>query len=65
MIPVETSVVDHSEADLIIGIDGQKVRTRDDLLSIIEAKKPGDQVVLSLARNGQMAQIPVILGGND
>ncbi len=65
MIPVETSVVDHSEADLIIGIDGQKVRTRDDLLSIIEAKKPGDQVLLSLARNGQIAQIPVLLGGND
>ena len=62
VIPFEHDVIDHSQSDLIVGIDGQKVKQSDDLLSVIETKKAGDQVVLSVVRGGQVYQVPVILG---
>ena len=65
MIPIEQEVIDHSQSDLIVGIDGQKVKQSDDLLSVIETKKAGDQIVLNVIRNGQSVQIPVILGSSE
>ncbi len=62
---LEQEVIDHGQSDLIVGIDGQKVKRSDDLLSVIEAKKSGDQVVLTVIRGGQTIQIPVILGSNE
>jgi len=65
VIPIEQEVIDHSQSDLIVGIDGQKVKQSDDLLSVIETKKAGDQVVLKVIRSGQYVQIPVILGSSE
>jgi S1-C subfamily serine protease len=65
MLILEQEVIDHGQSDLIVGIDGQKVKRSDDLLSVIEAKKSGDQVVLTVIRGGQTIQIPVILGSNE
>lgn len=62
---LEQEVIEHGQSDLIVGIDGQKVKRSDDLLSVIEAKKSGDQVVLTVIRGGQTIQIPVILGSNE
>lgn len=59
---IEQETVDHSQADLIIAIDGQKLERADDLVSVIETKKAGDQVVLTIVRAGRTIQIPVILG---
>ncbi len=61
----EHDAIDHSQSDLIVGIDGQKVKQSDDLLSVIETKKSGDQVVLSIVRGGQILQVPVILGSSE
>ena len=61
----EHDAVDHSQSDLIVGIDGKKVKQSDDLLTVIEAKKPGDQVYLNVVRNGQIIQMPVILGNSE
>lgn len=65
VIVVEHEAVDHSQSDLIVAIDGQKVKQSDDLISVIETKKSGDQVVLSVVRGGQIIQIPVILGSSE
>ena len=62
---LEQEVIEHGQSDLIVGIDGQKVKRSDDLLSVIEAKKSGDQVLLTVIRGGQTIQIPVILGSNE
>ena len=43
----EQEVVDHSQADLIIAIDGTKIKQADDLLSVIETKRAGETVVLT------------------
>lgn len=58
----EQEVVDHSQADLITGVDGQKIGRADELLSVIETKKAGEQVLLTVLRGGRAIQIPVILG---
>jgi len=61
----EHDAIDHSQSDLIVGIDGKKVKQSDDLLTVIEAKKPGDQVYLNVVRNGQIIEVPVILGNSE
>jgi S1-C subfamily serine protease len=65
VLAIEQDVVDHSQSDLIVGIDGKVVKQSDDLLGVIEAKKPGDQVVLTVVRNSQSLQIPIVLGAAD
>lgn len=62
---IEQETVDHSQADLIIAIDGQKLERADDLVSVIETKKAGDQVVLTILRSGRTIPIPVILGSGE
>ncbi|MEQ1826321.1 MAG: trypsin-like peptidase domain-containing protein [Pirellula sp.] len=65
VIVLEQEVINHSQADLIIGIDDMRVKHADDLLSVIETKKAGDQVVLTVVRAGKQLQIPVVLGENE
>lgn len=59
---VEQETVDHSQADLIIAIDQTQVKQADDLLSVIETKKAGDVVRLTVVRAGKTLSIPVTLG---
>ncbi len=61
----EQTRIDRSAADTIVGIDGTPVETADDLLSAIENKMPGEEVVLSVVRNGETIQVPVTLGVGD
>ncbi len=58
----ERTRIDHSQADLIIGIDGKRVRTADDLLSLVEQKQPGDQVLVSIIRDHKQVDVEVTLG---
>lgn len=57
----EYRTIDRSAADLIVGIDGKRIRTADDLLTLIESKKPGDRVVLTVVRDGREVGVPVTL----
>ncbi len=58
----EQSSMDPSTADLIQAVDGQPVRTADDLLAYIETKRPQDAVTLTVVRDGKKRDVPVILG---
>jgi S1-C subfamily serine protease len=53
--------IDRSAADLIVAVDGQPIKTADDFLNAVEAKQPGDQVVITVIRAGQQQQIPLRL----
>jgi S1-C subfamily serine protease len=53
--------VDRSAADLIVAVDGQPVKTGDDFLSAIEAKQPGEEVRVTVIRDGKELQIPLRL----
>lgn len=61
----ETRKVDRSQADTIIAVDGEKSKTADDFLSLIERKRPGEQVVLSVIRGGQLVEVPLTLGAGE
>jgi S1-C subfamily serine protease len=53
--------VDRSKADLIVAVDGKRVKSLDDLLSYVESKKVGDRVVLHVVREGEKVDVPVTL----
>lgn len=53
--------VDPSYADTIVAVDGKRVRTTDDLQTIIESKKPGDTVTVAILREGQKMNVLVVL----
>jgi S1-C subfamily serine protease len=62
---VEETRVDRSYADTIVAIDGKRVTSADEFLTIIEAKKPGDEVVVSVVREGRETEISVTLGAGE
>jgi S1-C subfamily serine protease len=59
---IERKMIDPAAADLITQVDGEEIKTADDFLSLVEAKKPGDEVVLTVVRGGRAIQVRVRLG---
>lgn len=57
--------IDRSYADLITAVDDKPVRTADALLDIVEGKRPGQQVSVSIVRDGQPETINIVLGAED
>jgi S1-C subfamily serine protease len=58
---VETMRVDRTGADLIVAVAGQAVRTADDFLSAVESRNPGEQVLITVQREGHQLDVPVLL----
>ncbi len=48
--------------DVITAVDGQPVRNQDDLVALVSSRRAGDRVVLTIIREGQRKEIPVVLG---
>ena len=57
----EHETIDRSTADLIVGVDGQKITTADDFLGLIEAHQPGDEAIISVIREGREVQVSLRL----
>lgn len=57
--------VDRTAADLITAVDDQKVTTADEFLSFIDEKRPGDEVVLTIIRDGKKLNVVVPLTSSD
>jgi S1-C subfamily serine protease len=53
--------IDRSAADMVVGVDGAPIKTADDFLEAIESKSPGNQVVITVVRDGQQFSIPLRL----
>jgi S1-C subfamily serine protease len=47
---------------VIVGIDGKSVKSMDDVIGAIDAKKPGDKVNLKLLRGSKQRAATVTLG---
>ncbi len=58
----ENELIDRAAADLIVGVDGQRLTTADEFLSAIESRNPGDETVITVVREGRLVDIPVRLG---
>ena len=54
--------IDRTAADLIVGVDNVETKTADALLSYIDSKKPGEEVLVKIIRDGRALKIPVVLG---
>lgn len=52
---------DYSTADILSEIDGQPIRTADDLLSTVESRKAGDSVLVTLLRGNETIRLPIRL----
>lgn len=61
----EEKTLDRNSADLIVSIDGVKVKTADDLLNLVEAKRPGDEIIVGIQRRGKDYSVPVVLAGGE
>ena len=59
---VESQRIDVSTADLIIAVNGEKIKTADDFLSLVEAHAPGTEILITVIREGRELQVPVRLG---
>ena len=47
--------------DVITAVDGKQISGMDDLISVVNAKQPGDEVTLTVLRDGQSKDITVKL----
>ena len=54
---------DYGAADIVVAVDDEDVKSQDDFLSIVESKRPGDQVAVTVLREGRKSKITVTLGG--
>jgi len=62
---IKNSVADRSgirEGDVIVAIDGKKLRNSNELRTIVGNLLPGDKLTLSVVRDGLEQEIEVILG---
>ncbi len=48
--------------DLIMAMDGQRIDGRDALTRLLNRKKPGDRINLTVFRNGKKIDVNVTLG---
>jgi S1-C subfamily serine protease len=48
--------------DVITAVDGQPVSRMEDLQGLIRQAEPGQEVILTILRDGQQLQVPVTLG---
>jgi S1-C subfamily serine protease len=58
----EETRIDRSAADMIVAVDRQKVKTADDLLSVEDQRRPGDEIMLTVVREGREVNVGVVLG---
>jgi S1-C subfamily serine protease len=58
------TMIDRAKADLIVAVDGHKVRTLDDLLSYVETKKAGEPVKLRVIRDGKEIDVQMTLASS-
>jgi S1-C subfamily serine protease len=61
----EEKVLDRNSADRIVSVNGENIKTADDLLSQIEAHRPGEEVVLGIMRQDQQFEVRVLLAGGE
>jgi S1-C subfamily serine protease len=56
--------IDRSQADRILAVDGEEMRTGVQFRDKIWEHKPGDVVTLTIIRGGRQLDVPVTLGGD-
>jgi S1-C subfamily serine protease len=47
---------------VIVAVDGKRVKNVEELLTIVESHAPGEEVTLTVIRDGKTITVPVTLG---
>ena len=63
--PFVTETIDRTAGDLIVAVDTEKVASAADLLSYIEQKSPGDEVMLTVVRGGRKLEVAITLTSSE
>ena len=58
----DTQTVDRSAADLVVAVDGKPTITADDFQAAIDGYHPGDEVAITVIREGRETPVRVRLG---
>jgi S1-C subfamily serine protease len=61
----ESQSIDRNAADLVIAVDHRPITTANDFLNQVEAKRPGDEVTLTVIREGREVDVRLKLGASD
>jgi S1-C subfamily serine protease len=61
----DTETIDRSAADLIVAVDDQRVTTADEFLDLVESKRPGDEVTITVVRQGREQDVRLRLGAGE
>jgi S1-C subfamily serine protease len=48
--------------DVIVGIDDEELESTEDFFAALEEREPGDEVTLTVVRDGEPTQVPLTLG---
>jgi S1-C subfamily serine protease len=55
---------DPSSADIVVAMNGQTLESAAGFVEKLEEHQPGEQVVLTILRQGRQLQVPVVLGAS-
>lgn len=61
----EQSYVDRSQADLIVAIDGNEIKSADRFLDLVESHQPGETISVTVLRGGQQVEVAVKLASDE
>ena len=50
---------------MIVAVNGEKITTANDFLTLVEAKQPGDEVTLTVIRDGREVVVPLRLASSE
>jgi S1-C subfamily serine protease len=53
----ETQSIDRNAADRIVAVDGKKVVNVDDFLTLVEERKPGEEITITVIREGRETNV--------
>jgi S1-C subfamily serine protease len=48
--------------DVLVGIDGTEIRNIEDFMFVLQKARPGDKAVVTVERDGQRVELPVVWG---
>ena len=51
-----------SLGDVIVAIDDEELESTADLFAVLDGREPGDEVTLTVVRDGQPTSVPLTLG---
>ncbi len=57
--------VDLAAADLIVAVDGNRIKTADEFLSAVESRRPGEETIITVLRDGREQGVALRLAASE